>query len=70
MSQIANVEINSWGIGGYIVAGTFRDLQIISARSFTNYGDALKEMQRQILREVLRYETGNNSDFNRKPYRD
>lgn len=64
MSKIANIEINSWGQGGFVCNGSFNDMEIVSTRIFTEYGDALKEMQRQILKEIIRYE---NNIGNRPP---
>lgn len=62
MARIADINIDSWGRHGFIVNGSFNDMQVVSTRIFTDYGDALKEMQRQLLREIFRHETHINHD--------
>ena len=65
MSIIASLEIATWGKDNYIVLAQFNEVQSASNRTFTDYKDALKEMQRLLLREILRYETSTNVNPNR-----
>lgn len=61
MNQIAHISIDAWGKHGFVVVGSFNDMEIVSSRIFIEYGDALKEMQRLLLREIFRYENNINN---------
>lgn len=64
MSKIADIYIDSWG-DEFIVSGYFGDMTVVKTRAFKTYEEALVEMQRQVLREKLRYETNFNG-YNRR----
>lgn len=64
MSQVVTVSINSWN-DRFVVNGAFGNLGIVSSKEFSNIQDALKELERLIAREVVRYEAGITGHYSR-----
>lgn len=65
MSTLASVRIESWG-GKFVVVGEFGRMTTIPRHEYDTYGEALREMSKILMREVMRYElnTGRNIDRN------
>lgn len=57
MSTVTSLRIETWG-DKFVVVGEFSRLTSVTPHQFNNYGDALRELSKILMREVLRYEAG------------
>lgn len=64
MSTVASIKIESWG-GKFVVVGEFGHMTAIPRHEYDTYGEALREMSKILMREVMRYEAGPSRGFDR-----
>lgn len=64
MSTIASVRIETWG-GKFLVVGEFGRMTQIPRHEYDTYGEALREMSKVLMREVLRYEANPDRGLDR-----